>query len=77
MNREEIKQLQAACEETLNITNEMTATKRKSKLKEISFKELMDMLDFIRVGVKYQMLDIESNQRERKFLEKLLKESNQ
>jgi hypothetical protein len=75
MTRDEIRQLQEACEETLLITNTMTASKRKQKLKEISFKELMDMLDFIRVGVKYQMFDVEAAVRERKYLEKLLKEA--
>ena len=76
MTNDEAKLLQQACEEALLITNEMTVTKmKKVKLKEVSFRELKDMLDFIRVGVKYQMLDIEASVRERKYLEKLLKEA--
>jgi len=76
MTRDEIKQLQAACQETLLITNAMTASTKKQRLKEISFKELMDLLDFIRVGVKYLVFDLEASIRERKHLENLLKEND-
>lgn len=77
MTCEEIAQLQKACEETLIITNIIITSKNKQKLKEVTFEELISMLDFIRLGVKYQMLDIEATQRERKYLEKLLKENGQ
>ncbi|MHA1169806.1 MAG: hypothetical protein ACTSPI_17565 [Candidatus Heimdallarchaeaceae archaeon] len=70
MNQEEKKMLQQVrfrVEEILTLLNPEIRMDSDS-LKELTHQNLLEMLDCLRVYIKYNMLDLEATQRERNYL---------
>jgi len=78
MTQEERKMLQQVrfcVEEILTLLNPEIKMNSKS-LKELTHQNLLEMLDYLRVYMKYIMLDLEATQRERDYLLKTLQNRN-
>lgn len=62
-----------------NWTPQQSNSKRKIKQKrsdEVNNLEVQDLIDYIRVSVKYLLFDIDAYKREMEYLRKLLKDNN-
>lgn len=70
MNRTDIKNLKEAYGKVAEIS-EIISGKKPDPIKgKLNFSNLIDVLDFVRVGIKDLKFDLEATRRERDFLKK-------